>query len=116
MNAIRSRQQTINEQAFALGATLVEEFSPEETEFYGELIAAHQDPTKMKKDHPLGIGLGPLVDAVSPYFYEVGGALVGGLWAVAQGTTEKSIEDVVAPKITDWIRRKFAKPAPLALT
>jgi hypothetical protein len=106
----------LDEQALAFGAVLVEEFNPEEAELYPELIASYRSPGKAKQDHPLGSGLGEIVQAISPYFFEIGEAVIGGLWAVAQGTTEKSIEDSLAPGITAWIKRKFGKPVPLALT
>jgi hypothetical protein len=106
----------LDEQALAFGAVLVEEFNPEEAELYPELIASYRSPEKAKKDHPLGSGLGEIVQAISPYFFEIGEAVIGGLWTIAQTTTEKSIEDSLTPKVTAWIGRKLAKPAPLALT
>jgi hypothetical protein len=110
-------KQVINEQAFDLGAVLVAEFAPEEAELYPELIAAYRrDAGASGGDHPLGMGLGEIVSAVSPVLFEVGGVVVAGLWAIAKTTTEKSVEDAIAPRITDWIKRRFTKPAPLTLT
>jgi len=115
VNKARS-SATLDEQALAMGAVLVEEFNPEEAELYPELVASYRSPGKAKHDHPLGSGLGEIVQAISPYFFEIGEAVIGGLWAVAQGTTEKSIEDSLAPGITAWIKRKFGKPVPIALS
>lgn len=115
MKKARSNQ-LLEEQALAFGAVLVEEFNPEEAELYPELIASYRSPVKAKKDHPLGSGLGEIVQAISPYFFEIGEAVIGGLWAIAQGTTEKSIEGSLSPRVTAWIERKLGKPTPLALT
>jgi chaperonin cofactor prefoldin len=60
--------------------------------------------------------LGEIVQAISPYFFEIGEAVIGGLWTIAQTTAEKSIEDSFTPKVTAWVGRKLVKPAPLALT
>ena len=115
MNDARSSPM-LDEQALAFGAVLVEEFNPEEAELYPELVASYRRRGKPKYDHPLGSGLGEIVQAISPYFFEIGEAVIAGLWTVAQGTDEKSIEDSLAPGITAWIKRKFGKPVPLALS
>jgi hypothetical protein len=110
-------KQMMNEQGFAMGAMLVTQFAPEEAELYPDLIAAHLiRPDTSTVDHPLGMGLGEIVSAVSPFFFEVGGVVVASLWAIAKTTAEKSVQESIAPRITNWIRRRFAKPAPLTLS
>jgi hypothetical protein len=113
-----SFENLAEEQGFALGAIFVGELAPEEAELYPELIETYRGKRKSGKagDHPLALGLGEIVAAVSPILFEAGNAVAESLWKILKTGAEKSVEKTLADQLAGWIKRKLAKPVPFTLS
>jgi hypothetical protein len=111
-------EDPIEEQGFALGAVYVGELAPEEAELYPELIEAYRSEGKPGKtgDHPLALGLGEIIAAVSPIFFEAGNAVAESLWKILKTAAENSVEKTLADQLSLWVKCKLAKPVPFKLS
>ena len=109
--------QDVDAFAIELGSILVDEVAPDEQDDYVSLIKEYRQEISRSttSDHPLALGIGELIQTVSPYVYEAARIMI--LYIVAEigvsakrlisdilKMTEKSLKE----RISIWLQENFS--------